>query len=94
MKITEQQLTKELNDAGLDVPSDQIVFPYGYRIAELDGRKVIMPLSKEELLAMAPNVMVNGCAISALQCIKQPLCKGFCFRESDGLGGYYCDCGG
>ncbi|WP_425081567.1 hypothetical protein [Ruegeria arenilitoris] len=46
-KVGIEHLQAALTEAGIEL-SESVVFPYGLRIGELDGKKVVIPLTPDE----------------------------------------------
>jgi hypothetical protein len=47
-EATQEELLKALHDAGLEKAAEGVVFPWGFKIIDFDGKKAMQPLTPDE----------------------------------------------
>lgn len=81
-EITETEFRESMRDVVTVESSFKVVFPWGFKIVELDGEKVLQPLTPEEYREAAAEE--PGKALTALEIAGRPRCT--CkFTNTDSL---------
>jgi hypothetical protein len=103
MKITSEHMMNVLREAGLQKAGEGVVFPWGVKIAALDGKNVLQPMTPDEYRRAVEKetgrtlsdeeVLEPKCVVAGAGCISQG-CKqvgGTCSIHHD-INGFYCLC--
>ena len=48
MKTTVEEMQKSLREAGLEDAASGVIFPWGAKIVEIDGKKMLQPMTPDE----------------------------------------------
>jgi hypothetical protein len=101
MKVTSEDVRKALREAGLEDAGKGVVFPWGVRIIELDGRKFLQPGTPEDFRRAVreetgkelsdEEALRPGCTYADAGCISQGCPAGGCSLHWSS-GWWYCLC--
>ena len=101
--VTATEMRNALKDAGLENAGAGVVFPWGVRIVEVDGRKMLQPMTPAEFAEAVrkdtgkelteAEVMSPSCVYTTANCVSQGCAQvgGSCSMHYGG-GGWYCLC--
>jgi len=103
MKITAEEMHDILREAGLEGAGDGVIFPWGAKIVELDGKKLLQPMTPDEYAraveeetgrVLTPEELLTPrCSYASSGCVSQG-CRqagGFCSMHHN-INGMYCLC--
>lgn len=72
-EVTETEFKEQLKEVTVAESSFKVVFPWGFRIVEFEGEKVLQPLTPEEYRAVAAND--PGKTLTDLEIAGRPRCE-------------------
>lgn len=102
-KVTRDELKKTLQEAGLENAAPGVVFPWGFKIVELEGEKLLQPLTPDEYAEVVKaetgrslskaDIARPRCQYVNFKCISQGCnqAKGRCGMHNQ-YGSWYCLC--
>lgn len=101
MRIADRnELQEALKGVAVVERSPKVLFRYGFRIAEHEGEKVLIPLSREEYIAFAEKAVGYPLAMADDVSCWGPDQNGFChgsgcrcLHYAEGGGVWICACG-
>lgn len=100
MRITEAEMAQKLRDVGLEDAARGSLFPFGFKIVDVDGGKYLTPLTVDEYRTIVQNAtgqvltdedIANGGCISGLPC-RGSCSTGRCYPEYVAPGTFACVC--
>ena len=102
MKTTVEELNKALKEAGLEKATDGIIFPWGFKIVDFEGKKALRAMGpkeykesvKKETGKTLTDEQLNtpSCVLASGQCYSQGCSQvgGSCSMHYDNF--WYCIC--
>ena len=100
VEVTTEELKKALTDAGLDAAGSDVIFPFGFKIVNFEGKKALKPLTPEEYKraikeetgkVLSDDELEGGsCFFANGFCYSQG-CRGRCILQAAG-GSWFCSC--
>ena len=103
MKTTVEAVKSVLVESGLENAGAGVIFPWGAKIVELDGKKMLQPMTPEEYrhavheetgkMLSEEQILPPACALAEGSCVSQGCSQagGTCHIYS-GHGYFYCLC--
>lgn len=105
-EVTTEELNSALEEAGLLEVFEKTAFPYGFKIAEIDGKKYLKALTQQEYITTykaetgkdpsEEELQKPSCVAVGSSCESQGCntAGGYCTRGGNPQGGYICYCVG